>query len=258
MFAALAQGLGSLVGAGASLWGADEDRKMQEKFAKNGIQWKVADAEKAGVHPLFALGASTSQYSPVGVGDAGTHLAQTGQDVGRAIDATSPKSQRLDAYTQAVQKLTLDKMGLENQLLASKIATINQPGSPANAPGGIVQPYFEPGQPDFPGIVKTAPFSRQAAAIGNAWQEPAATTDVGFARTSSGGYAAVPSKDVKEKIEDDLISELQWSIRNRLLPTFGYGKSEPFPPKEGYAWVYNPLSGEYTQRKIAPGGLFTW
>jgi hypothetical protein len=35
---------------------------MQKEFAQQGIGWKVADAKKAGIHPLFALGAST--HSP--------------------------------------------------------------------------------------------------------------------------------------------------------------------------------------------------
>jgi hypothetical protein len=35
---------------------------MQRQFAQEGIGWKVADAKKAGIHPLFALGAST--HSP--------------------------------------------------------------------------------------------------------------------------------------------------------------------------------------------------
>ena len=38
---------------------------LQREFAQNGIRWKVADAEAAGIHPLYALGAQTSPASPL-------------------------------------------------------------------------------------------------------------------------------------------------------------------------------------------------
>lgn len=37
----------------------------QKEYAQNGIQWRVADAKKAGLHPLYALGANTPTYTPV-------------------------------------------------------------------------------------------------------------------------------------------------------------------------------------------------
>lgn len=36
---------------------AKENIKLQKQFAQTGIQWKVADAKKAGIHPVYALGA---------------------------------------------------------------------------------------------------------------------------------------------------------------------------------------------------------
>ena len=35
-----------------------------KQFAKRGIQWRVHDAKKAGLHPLAALGAQTTSFSP--------------------------------------------------------------------------------------------------------------------------------------------------------------------------------------------------
>lgn len=260
----VAGAIGSLVGAGASLWGAHKDRQMQKEFAQKGIQWKVADAEKAGIHPLYALGASTTSFAPVGVGDAGKHFADMGQDVSRAMAATSTEATKASAFNSAVQSLTLRKMSLENDLLASKIATINQAGTPPSPPS-IGQRYNFDGQGSVPGadgnplgLVQTSMMSRQAASPEYRWQEPAAITDVGFSKTVNGGYAPVMSNDVKQRLEEDWPGMLWWNARNRLLPAFGYGKSEPFPPDPGYAWVFNPVTGEYTQRKIAPGGLFTW
>ena len=41
-----------------------DERNFQREFAQNSIQWRAADAKKAGVHPLAALGASTHSPSP--------------------------------------------------------------------------------------------------------------------------------------------------------------------------------------------------
>lgn len=138
--------IGELIGGGMKLLGGILGDKSQEKmaaqniahqreFAQSGIQWKVADAKKAGIHPLYALGASTHSFAPVSVG---TPLADAvgsmGQDIGRAVNAVLPKEDRQTAFQKSVEALSLEKLGLENQLLASKIRTINQAGSPPPMP----------------------------------------------------------------------------------------------------------------------------
>ncbi|MEM3753884.1 MAG: hypothetical protein QW518_08940 [Thermofilaceae archaeon] len=61
-------GLGSLAGGALGAWATNkankENVKFQKRFAKQGIQWRVADAEKAGIHPLYALGAQTASFTP--------------------------------------------------------------------------------------------------------------------------------------------------------------------------------------------------
>lgn len=115
---------------------AELNRKMQIDFAQHGIKWKVDDARDAGIHPLYALGAQTTSFSPVSVGGApdtslGNAMAAAGQDLSRAINTTRTSSERLSAYDKTVQNLTLQKMGLENDLLASQIAKLRQTSNPA-------------------------------------------------------------------------------------------------------------------------------
>lgn len=103
---------------------------LQREFAQTGIQWKAEDARKAGIHPLYALGASTHSYAPTTVGAVASDglasgLASAGQDISRAVQSTRTADQRIDAFTKTSQDLTLQKMGLENQLLASQIAKMN-------------------------------------------------------------------------------------------------------------------------------------
>jgi len=144
----------ALIGAGASLLGGLINRSsqneanqvnataaanniaLQKEFAQSGIQWKVEDAKRAGIHPLYALGANTASFSPVSVGHSadtslGSAMASAGQDISRSLNATRTQPERDAAFTKTVQDLSITKMGLENELLGSQIAkmraSINPP-----------------------------------------------------------------------------------------------------------------------------------
>lgn len=133
--------VGSLVSAGANLLGigssrkaAEQNVKAQREFAQKGIQWKVADAEKAGLHPLFALGAQTHSFSPSYTGDSAS-FASMGQDLSRAVNSVMTREERA---TQAEQQRTIaglnvERMQLENELLRAQIAQTqrDQVGPPA-------------------------------------------------------------------------------------------------------------------------------
>lgn len=257
----------ALIGAGASLVGglignnnaaaanrqqvelANQNATLQRQFAEHSIQWRTEDAYRSGIHPLYALGAQTHSFSPVSIGHTPSPmpqaLAAVGQDVSRAVQATRNQPARDAAYAQTVQDLTVQRMGLENQLLASQIAKVNQAGG--NPPMPTAGRYLVDGQAQS-GVVQDTPMERIAGAFGALHQEPGAITDVGFARTNS-GYTPVPSKDVKERIEDMVIPEIQWTIRNNILPSlFGAYQSPPkFPPKPGYVWRFNWANQEYQQ-----------
>lgn len=130
--------LGGLFGQSAQNRNAERNIALQKQFAQEGIQWKVEDAKKAGVHPLYALGANTTSYQPVSVGDSiGPALADMGQDLGRAVTATRGPDDRM--YDAKVKALDLQHMELRNELMASEIARNYQPsvgpGIPVNATG---------------------------------------------------------------------------------------------------------------------------
>lgn len=67
--------------------------KYQKQFAQQGIQWRVADAKAAGLHPLAAIGAQTGSFTPVIQPEAGVAdgLASAGQSIGRAVDKSREK-----------------------------------------------------------------------------------------------------------------------------------------------------------------------
>lgn len=113
--------IGSVIGAGASFLGASRNEKMQKNFAKKGIQWKVKDSLKAGIHPLYGLGANTMSFSPSNVGGEVSQIASNlGADIDRSRMASSDKVSR-----GVIGKLALERAGLENDLLRAQIASTN-------------------------------------------------------------------------------------------------------------------------------------
>lgn len=144
---------GALLGAGSSLLGGllgkDEAKKnmqMQLAFAKNSIQWKAQDAAKAGIHPLYAMGAPTMSFQNV-VSGMPEAVANAGQDISRAVGAAMDGGQKADAYTTALRALQLQRGGLENELLRTQIAKLNAPGTPPSMPGPRDRPIID-GQGD--------------------------------------------------------------------------------------------------------------
>lgn len=273
--------LGTIIGAGASLLGGilgkksedksvratnaantamnDKNIALQKEFAQSGIQWKVQDAKTAGIHPLAALGAQTHSFAPVTVGSipsrGGAHLANAGQDIGRAIAATSSQS----GIQGETAKLQLENMGLQNDLIreqitASRLATIRQTQTVPMPTAG--DRMLVDGQSSS-GLVKTSPMARQSVAPGMPHQEAGAVSDLGYTRTPT-GYMPTMSKDAKDRLDDDTIGMLSWNLRNRILPTIGLKQTPPdTPPPKGYdAWIYNPFTQEYSPHKKGLFGIY--
>lgn len=126
---------GSIISAGLGLLGGlqsdkatrrenERNREHAREMAQYGIRWRAADARAAGIHPVYALGApafspATSVGAPTGFASA---LASAGQDISRAVSASSSAKERDRLYEDQVKALTLKRMGLENEVLASQAA----------------------------------------------------------------------------------------------------------------------------------------
>ncbi|AXH74276.1 MAG: DNA pilot protein [Microviridae sp.] len=88
---AISPGVGTIIGAGMGLLGgalsnqsgqdqADKGMAAQREALQNSIQWRVADAKKAGIHPLYALNAPAFNVSPITYEDKiGPALSNAGQ-----------------------------------------------------------------------------------------------------------------------------------------------------------------------------------
>lgn len=85
--------LGSLISAGSSIIGSifgskerAKDRALQQRAMTHGIRDRVADAKAAGIHPLAALGASTTGYTPVGSGGIEAGIASAGDAISKGME----------------------------------------------------------------------------------------------------------------------------------------------------------------------------
>lgn len=130
--------IGGIIGQNAADDRAAKNEALQREFAQSGIQWKVADAKKAGIHPLYALGAQTHSFAPQSVGSSpmASAVSAMGQDIGRAVHATQTQDTREQMFRESVRQLELTNYTLKNDLLASQIAKLKAAGNPPMPPLG--------------------------------------------------------------------------------------------------------------------------
>lgn len=259
--------IGNLISAGASLLGGflgresnadqmEQNRQLQREFAQSGIQWKVADAKKAGIHPLYALGAPTMSPAIQTMQDPlAASLSSAGQDIGRAISATAAPE---DRNTGVIMGLAVERAGLQNELLRSQIARLRSaptPGIPS-----VSDPY-NTGIPlndaNDATRVTNDPNKITPGAGANPGMGPGANPDVDWVRTVDGGYTIAPSKSVKDRVEDMGIEPWLWSYRNRIVPYISGQKPPPFDPGHGMAWEFSHHNQTwYAVRSFGGGGAW--
>jgi hypothetical protein len=186
----------------------DNNIALQKEFAQQGIRWKVEDAKAAGIHPLYALGANTLGFSPVSTGDVyspARGMAEMGQDLSRAIQATRTNSERTQV---AADSLRLRNMELQNELLQAQIAKMNQPGTPPARPDGTAPS----------GVVKVEPSKVETSLPGQPYQAAASNPSIEVIQTKNGPMV-VPSRSASEMMESGgPLTVAEWHMRNKIVP----------------------------------------
>lgn len=150
-----------------------QNAALQREFAQNGLQWKVEDARKAGINPVYALGAQSNpamaSFMPAvadsGIGDA---ISRAGSSLQRASEAGQTAMQRLQERLLTVQ---IEGQEIENARRASQLALTT---------GAQRNPPF----PDAAGS-STVPITAKGTHI---------------------DYGALPSPEIAEIMESDPIS----------------------------------------------------
>ena len=275
----IASGIGSIIGSNNSAASAEAinqaNYEHQKEFAQNGIRWKVADAKAAGLHPLAALGAQTSGYTPSAVvGDAPdfSFLRDIGQDIGRAVDAKSTAAERAANKAKIDQgaDLELEGKALDNDYKRALIRGETQDQALRLANASVRASWSQQLPPAMPSIAsdgRTMPGQGDATssslfttkppelAISHP-QTPAAEAgthpEIRYFRTADGGYSMARSDAYADSTDDDFAGQLSWELRNRL-PATAWDSARSAPPRVylpdsgagGWDWTYNPLLQAY-------------
>lgn len=235
----------------------------QRTMATHGVQWKVEDAKKAGIHPLAALGANIQQAAPIGASfpsQSYDWMGKAGQNLGRAVSAATSRTEQAATqnYRRELMKAQVTNAHLQNQYLASQIQSqrVSQP------PGLPQAKTLIPGQGDSnvqtrqaakgstapetigPGV-KLKPVE-QLRHGSQKQSEAGIHPSVSWTYTGT-GYMPLKAKGIVDQTEDDWLANMAlWAKRN-IGPYFG-DKNVPFPAPKGKEWYWHGY--EMRLRKI--------
>ena len=260
--------VGGIIGGNNAQAVAGMNYEAQKEFAQNGIRWKVEDAKRAGIHPLYALGASTQGYSPSGGygGDFGISdaAAQFGQGFERAQQAKMTKEEReKQEVRDAIQDMAaLEDLNQKRRMNDAQIRLANSeifrnfalstnalrrsglPPAMPGGPGGVI-----PGQGNSYATGQTTPeiSSVVTSEKGTPSIQAGSPPDVRFYRTLSGGRAPLPTSEVGDSMDAVMGAGLQWSFRNNLVPWLAnfFPINDPHRQPDEY---YDLLAGEYKKK----------
>lgn len=189
---------GELISAGLDFISDSKDRKATEKaneqnaalqreFAQNSIQWKVQDAEKAGIHKMYALGAQgtpgMASYMPA----TSSGLSNAGQALARA--ANSGKT-TMDRLNERLLETQIEGQEIDNMKKRSDMAL---KGAAASSP-----PFPSIG---FDGNITPA----QTTMAGHGYTRPMIHPDLSQSREE------MPSEWARQLLEDAIINPYNYT-----------------------------------------------
>lgn len=182
---------------------ANRNEALQREFAQSGIQWRVEDAKKAGLHPVFALSGGGAAYAPsaVSVGNnVGDDMSRMGQGLGRAIDSVmSGEDKTVKSLQQALLRSQIAKTDAE----ASAIRAGTNRGGPGQVGPGIPSPSSAVTHPDFesvtPDVVVSADSTDRSLTASE--MRPALSRYIMKDADGNDTTLYLPSKDMSEPLE---------------------------------------------------------
>ena len=134
---------------------AEVQYNWQRKLNQTALQDRVADANAAGIHPLYAIGGNVNAGGismPVGDQSDGDRFSEMGQNIERAVTAFATSEER-DLMKKSTM-LDLERKQLENDVLrdqavGSRMALQEQVGNapPAPSVSGQKDKYSKMGTP---------------------------------------------------------------------------------------------------------------
>lgn len=224
------------------------DALNAQKYATgNDIDVKIAKAKEHGLHPLTTLGlpsvGAPSAYVP---GSKGPDLNAMGQGIDRMANAGRTQLQR-ELDEAQLEQVKLSNDFIKVQTAGAQQAIANTSKIPPMNSG--VGPYLMDGQT---GSGTIAPKPSEPTLAVNQKQperEGGAYPEIAYKRTSPTELRLVPSKDQKERMEDDVFEQVKYHARHsvpvlssaqKMIKRPPYPSEVPLPP--GYnkwVWAYD-------------------
>lgn len=270
--------IGGAIGAVGSLLGgnmaannaqalAGMNYEAQREFAQNGIRWKVEDAKRAGIHPLYALGASTSSFSPVsgyggdyGISDAAAQLGQ-GFERAQMSKMTKEERDRQEIRDTIQDNVAIEKLNQERRMGDAQVRLIDseifrnfalsanalrRSGLPPAMPGGLGGIIAGQGNSYATGQTEPEISSVVTSEKGLPSIQAGSPPDVRFYNTAS-GRAPLPTEEAGDAMDAAFGAGLQWALRNNIVPWL----ANYFPihdPHRRPDEEYNLIAGEYQKK----------
>lgn len=275
--------LGGVISGGLSLIGgqlnAAQQRQsqrhaddFQREMARTGIQMRVDDAKKAGIHPLFALGANPPAGQPVMLGgDAGggSGLADMGQNINEAFARMrSPQDRMKAAAEMNMISAQTSKDLAQAELYKAEAAKLRTPAA-VGIPG--IGPQYEGGampegqMPNVPGIgrgiidVQPAPqVSQKHNLQGKPVPGTQAGVDMGYQEIELPNGMPMMIPRMQGSSMEEMFSEMSIARMNALM---NYNRNVYGDEwKDDYMWHHywgdaSSKSGKYKFRRSQPGIL---
>lgn len=135
------QAASSLAGGLINRMFDDSDRQWkqnydaQKEFAQNSIQWRVQDAQKAGIHPLYAVGGQMPGYTPsssFSTDNMGESVAQAGNAVGRTMG-------QIGLMNAQLENANLQNQKLKTEISKDKVELLDAINNLSGAPKPIIE-----------------------------------------------------------------------------------------------------------------------
>lgn len=113
---------------------------LQREFAQHGIEWRVEDAKRAGLHPLAALGMAPASGFTIPIGSNAFEGA--GQNISRAISAAGTHDDReLERAQLELLKAQTNKTSTEAMLASAQLGKMGQEANQSVPPLGPQREY---------------------------------------------------------------------------------------------------------------------
>lgn len=187
----------------------DFNYAMQKEFAQNGISWKVADAKRAGIHPLAAIGASTAMPQAISIGGGSSGIRAVSRALKNMGQGVVDLPMRKIQMAQEVERLK--NMKLENM---KTIGELNKFGQGTDRAYGIVTPTNVTQKVD---LKRAEEIDQQKLGIEGGWHG-----DDAIVINRHGFLDYLPGKKSEEAGEQDWF--YQWRRFLEKAVEYGYGQ----------------------------------